>query len=1453
MAKVKNSFLKSKMNKDLDDRLIPNGEYRNAVNITVNNSDGEDVGTAQTVRGNLEVIDFGTITGASNLEIIGLLDDENSNTIFVFLTNNSGTNYQPSSYSAIISWNVNDFIANAKIIVEGNWLNFSKLKPITANLLEDLLFFTDNFNQPRKVNIKYQAGYYTNEDQISVAKYYPYQSIELYQGSEVAGAQVLNTTATSTTTNANTITCASVANLSIGDALISGGTGVIYNTFVIDIDGLTVTLSKNVTIPTSQALVFSSPETTMKDAISKFLPPQGEGTIVEPPASTTEFSLTNYVGYVNVAGNVAGGIGFSVFKRVGSDFLDTGSKVTSVEKTTTAAPGNIPVLAVTLDQAPNPALAEDDEILLAIPNPYYDINFAQTANIDYLEDKFVRFSYRFKFDDGEYSLIAPFTQPCFIPQQDGYFLTPESIGEIEEGTNSDLSVEISDEKRAYQSTEVSFMENKVNKITLNIPLPYTAGTMQSNLKIKEIDILYKESNAIAIKVVETIPVSSSSFSGDSVYFQYEYGSKSPYKTIPESENTRVYDKVPVRAQSQEIISNRVVYANYQDKHTPPDFLNYNLAATEKRGFGTDFANFGTSKIEYPNATLKQNRNYEVGVVLADRFGRQSTVILSESEVNLLPSYLASTIYNPFRDESDQLNSPAVFDGESLKVTFNNLIPSSYINSPGLYNGDQASEDYNPLGWYSFKIVVKQTEQDYYNAYVAPIMVGYPLDPNKEAFETSHISLFGDNINKIPRDLSELGPTQKQFRSSVKLWPRVACDKNVGIVSTKLTNQTSPVGGSPNISLNDVTGLVPGMGVQGQGIPGGATIALVDTINDEISLGTISVEVDSGVTLTFTNGSTFFNNLQFFPERIGDIASAIGTIDDLFEIPKSDPASRFKGYSKTSVGFQSNVESPNQIKLIPVNLGGTATILQQRQLRKLYLTLKVGDQVISPIYPSGNTVVTSIQSTQDPSKYLPLGNPNSDFRLTLSDPPDPDAGLPSTADLYVGFSNPGGPEFFYDQDSDPLIARISTSKQAGVEVPAGGYPTAGGALNVYEVEAQKSLLDIYWETSTSGLISELNTAISEGPDGLVYSKVRGWNPITLTEATNTGDNFAGIFVSSFKAVLENETSIQPLGDATSELLSVYEQGSPSNTNNLLGNPYKDQFEIISNGNGSFYIKVIDPSGLVVTTGNNDLTFEIAFNHPNQDPQPSPPPFIAYLDAVVNNIDPVIDTCPNGIAPITNPKETYIYDFAGVNGSFTQALNQLDLTWSLTGPTNTLLFSIGNDIHPPFNNWGQLRANQFDTPQGTYPIEVTLTDGGGAQTVCNFEVTYYYEPQVDFVNNIDSLTMTNQPGGGGLRNETLNGGFTIINSPPGNVPFQIRGNTSGGGGATFSVSYRLQIYDSNLNLVADMQTATQNAPDVNTNTTPTYLGNGNYTFTITISSFNYPSTPLTTATATIIQPY
>ena len=49
---IKNTFLKSKMNKDLDDRILPNGEYRDALNISVGRSENDDVGALENIIGN---------------------------------------------------------------------------------------------------------------------------------------------------------------------------------------------------------------------------------------------------------------------------------------------------------------------------------------------------------------------------------------------------------------------------------------------------------------------------------------------------------------------------------------------------------------------------------------------------------------------------------------------------------------------------------------------------------------------------------------------------------------------------------------------------------------------------------------------------------------------------------------------------------------------------------------------------------------------------------------------------------------------------------------------------------------------------------------------------------------------------------------------------------------------------------------------------------------------------------------------------------------------------------------------------------------------------------------------------------------------------------------------------------------------------------------------------------
>ena len=152
---IKNTFLKSKMNKDLDDRILPNGEYRDARNISVGRSEDNDVGALENIIGNslLATTDLG-----EGLTIIGLEEDNSTDRIFVFLTDYTDPNplnptNAPSSSKHYIYTYSTDTGSYIKL-VEGEFLNFSTTNRIIGiNLIENLLFWTDNRNQPRKINV----------------------------------------------------------------------------------------------------------------------------------------------------------------------------------------------------------------------------------------------------------------------------------------------------------------------------------------------------------------------------------------------------------------------------------------------------------------------------------------------------------------------------------------------------------------------------------------------------------------------------------------------------------------------------------------------------------------------------------------------------------------------------------------------------------------------------------------------------------------------------------------------------------------------------------------------------------------------------------------------------------------------------------------------------------------------------------------------------------------------------------------------------------------------------------------------------------------------------------------------------------------------------------------------------------------------------------------------------
>ena len=193
MAEIKNNFLKSKMNKDLDDRILPNGEYREAQNVAISKSESSDVGALENILGNSLASSLG-LSSNCGITVIGKYMDDTNNRIIIFVTDytdsspNRLDNFAPSTTThQILCYYPNDNTVNT--LATGRFLNFSKTHPIYGvNLLEDLLFWTDDRNQPRKLNVSVAEAnnnWYNIEETISVCKYYPWKPIRLYKDSGI--------------------------------------------------------------------------------------------------------------------------------------------------------------------------------------------------------------------------------------------------------------------------------------------------------------------------------------------------------------------------------------------------------------------------------------------------------------------------------------------------------------------------------------------------------------------------------------------------------------------------------------------------------------------------------------------------------------------------------------------------------------------------------------------------------------------------------------------------------------------------------------------------------------------------------------------------------------------------------------------------------------------------------------------------------------------------------------------------------------------------------------------------------------------------------------------------------------------------------------------------------------------------------------------------------------------
>ena len=246
--------------------------------------------------------------------------------------------------------------------------------------------------------------------------------------------------------------------------------------------------------------------------------------------------------------------------------------------------------------------------------------------------------------------------------------------------------------------------------------------------------------------------------------------------------------MPVRSKSLDIVGNRLIFGNYIENYNYPlDFsgkkgINFTLGQSPK-GDGLAVASthghIRHDEFAYRYHSLKQRRTYQVGIVFADKFGRQSPVILSSSEsddsdtLTINPSHDNKS--SKFSSAYSWSNSQAAY-GLAMKILFQDT--QLFKSNSDVYD-PEFNAGYNPHGWYSWRLVVKQTQQEYYNVYTSHPFQNWDNIENEAVLGStdfkgkSWLSLVGDNINKVPRNINDQDINRDGISGSdVDLYPKV---------------------------------------------------------------------------------------------------------------------------------------------------------------------------------------------------------------------------------------------------------------------------------------------------------------------------------------------------------------------------------------------------------------------------------------------------------------------------------------------------------------------------------------------------------------------------------------------------------------------------------------------------------------------------------------------------------
>jgi len=309
-----------------------------------------------------------------------------------------------------------------------------------------------------------------------------------------------------------------------------------------------------------------------------------------------------------------------------------------------------------------------------------------------------------------------------------------------------------------------------------------------------------------------------------------------------------------------------------------------------------------------------------------------------------------------------------------------------------------------------------------------------------------------------------------------------------------------------------------------------------------------------------------------------------------------------------------------------------------------------------------------------------------------------------------------------------------------------------------------LLDIFWETSSSGLISDLNNAIlNDSSGGASLSEI---NTSVFDEGIQVGDNistapfsildnfgspvsFSDItsdleLVSAFNALGEAVNNVNQ-GQATTSYFELVSTGANVNSYNIIvTQTYFDNIYFGENDTSSGVNRRTFTLNLIASINDLESNFTINLNLANVPPSISSPTPNQQISK--NTTDEIVATvvAVNGAAANVQPNDFNV-DFA---------LNSCEIT-AVTNSAGENVLPLNYFRVPEqgsiFNNtrrWAVFN-NLFDQnpliPIDTYNITARVKDAGGIQDSVSVSFSVDYGVSV---RNVSQLTWREQYGGYGL---------------------------------------------------------------------------------------------------------